>query len=204
MTHANSALIRTLILAAALGYGQSLSPLLAATSRVTAPPAAAPQPDAQVAHLPERRLTCSVRHVTNFDPEKEQTAAELRYDAVHPLTLVLPGIAVRTTAPPEPHEDPEPVDPRTRILHDPGHIAPPASGRFERVIDYWPQRTELSATISGDLLNVIVINNYDPARETVNFFMTRATELTRYQTDHVYQGECKVRMGASLTDQPVA
>jgi hypothetical protein len=199
MTNANLTPIRTLILAGTLGCGLTLSPLFAATKRV---------PDShvagKVAYIPERRLTCSVRHVTNFDPNKEQTAAELHYDAVQLLTLVLPSIAVRTKAPPEPQDEPEPVDARTRIILDPGHIAPSKRGRFDRVIDYWPDRTELSAIISGDLLNVIVINNYDPANKTANFFMTRATELTRFQANHVYQGQCKVLIGASATDQPLA
>jgi hypothetical protein len=199
MTNAILTPIRILILAGTLGCGLTLSPLFAATKQVPSAQAAG-----SVAQIPERRLTCSVRHVTNFDPNKEQTAAELRYDAVHPLTLVLPSIAVRTKAPPEPQDDPEPVDARTRIILDPGHIAPTKRGKFERVIDYWPDRTELSATISGDLLNVIVINNYDPANKTANFFMTRATELTRFQANHVYQGECKVLIGASATDHPVA
>ena len=80
---------------------------------------------------------------------------------------------------------------------DPGNIAPSKNGTFDRVIDYWPERTELSAVISGDLLNVIVINNYDPVTQTANFFMTRATELTHFQPNHIYQGSCQVRFGAS-------
>lgn len=191
MTHAPSPRLKTVLLAAILGCSANLSPLLAASRKAvdTAKPA-------EQARLPERLLACSIRHITNFDPGKSQTAAELQYDAVYPLTLVLPGIPVRTTPPPEPQDDPEPVDPRTRIIEDPGQIAPSKYGSFDRVIDYWPERTELSAVITGDLLNVIVINNYDPATQTANFFMTRASELSRYQPEHVYQGECKVRFGA--------
>lgn len=199
MTHAPSPLIKTVLLAATIGCAMALSPVHAAKAKR----AGAKQP-AAAARLPERQLTCSIRHITNFDPEKLQTAAELKYDAVHPLTLVLPGIPVRTTPPPEPQDDPEPVDPRTRIIADPGNIAPTKSGSFDRVIDYWPERTELSAVISGDLLNVIVINQYDPVRQTANFFMTRATELSRYQPNHVYQGECQVRLNASASGKPIA
>lgn len=192
MTQAPSPLIKTVFLAAVLGYGPALSPVVAAPGQ-----AAGAEHAWKPTHLPERQLTCSIRHITNFDPGKLQTAAELQYDAVHPLTLVLPGIPVRTTPPPEPQDDPEPVDPRTRITMDPGNIAPSKNGTFDRVIDYWPERTELSAVISGDLLNVIVINNYDPVTQTANFFMTRATELTHFQPNHIYQGSCQVRFGAS-------
>lgn len=198
MTHAPSSLIKTVLLAAIFGCSPALSPLRAAPRHGTG--AAKPT---TAARLPERQLTCSIRHITNFDPEKLQTAAELQYDAVHPLTLVLPGIPVRTTPPPEPQDDPEPVDPRTRIVEDPGQIAPTKNGTFDRVIDYWPERTELSAVIDGALLNVIVINNYDPATQTANFFMTRATELTRYQREHVYQGACKVQISATATGKPL-
>lgn len=199
MTHALSPLIKTALLVAMLGAGPALSPLMAAPRQASGPA----QHDMK-ARLPDRQLTCSVRHITNFDPGKSQTAAELQYDAVYPLTLALPGIPVRTTPPPEPQDDPEPVDPRTRILADPGNIAPAKNGAFDRAIDYWPERTELSAVIAGDLLNVIVINNYDPATQTANFFMTRASELSHYQTNHVYQGECKVRFVASGTGKPMA
>jgi hypothetical protein len=199
MTHAPSSLIKTVLLAAMLGCSPALSPVIAGPSHA----AGAAKPN-KALRLPERQLTCSVRHITNFDPEKLQTAGELQSDAVYPLTLVLPGIPVRSTPPPEPQDEPEPVDPRTRIIEDPGSIAPTKNGSFDRVIDYWPERTELSAVISGDLLNVIVINHYDPATQTANFFMTRASELTRFQRDHVYQGACKVRLVASATDRPLA
>ncbi|WP_298167168.1 hypothetical protein [Novosphingobium sp.] len=199
MKHALSPLIKTALLVAMLGSGPALSPLLAAPR-----PASGTEGHDMKARLPDRQLTCSVRHITNFDPEKLQTSAELQYDAVYPLTLALPGIPVRTAPPPEPQDEPEPVDPRTRILADPGNIAPTNNGTFDRAIDYWPERTELSAVIAGDLLNVIVINKYDPATQTANFFMTRAAELTRFQTNHVYQGECKVRFVASGTGKSVA
>jgi hypothetical protein len=198
MTHTNPMQISTLILAGALACGLTLSPLLAA-----AKPANRQKSAAKVARIPDRLLTCSIRHVTNFDPAKQQTSAELNYDSVHLLTLFLPSIAVRTKGPPEPYETPELVDPRTRVIADPDHIAPQKGGRFDRVIDYWPERAELSATISGELLNVIVINAYDPINQTANLFMTRATELTHFEPNHIYQGQCKVRIGASATKPPM-
>lgn len=190
--------IRTLLAAGALALGLTLSPLHAAKLS----PARHKQ-TAKAPRLPDRLLTCSIRHIINYDPAKQQTAAELAYDAVHRLTLFLPSIAVRTKGPPEPYEKPEPVNPRTRIIEDPDHIAPQRGGRFERVIDYWPERTELSAMLSGELINAIVINAYDPANKTVNLFMTRATELTHFQPEHIYQGQCQVRIGASATKPPL-
>jgi len=189
---------RIAIVAGALALCVALAPLHAAKLVHNQPKHAM-----KAARIPARLLICSIRHITNYDPAEKQTAAQLSYDAVHRLTLFLPSIAVRTKGPPEPDEKPEPVNPRTRIIEDPDHIAPLRGGRFERVIDYWPERTELSAPISGDLLNAIVINNYDPVSKAANLFMTRATELTHFQPEHIYQGQCQVRIGASAAKPPM-
>jgi hypothetical protein len=197
MISGNSMLIRDAILSGALAVGLAVSPLHAGKSA-----SSRQKQTAKVERIPDRLLTCSIRHVINFDPEKQQTASELNYDSVHRLTLFLPSIPVRTKGPPEPYEKPEPVDPRTKIMEDPDHIAPQQRGRFERIIDYWPERTELSASISGELINAIVINRYDPVNKTANLFMTRATELTHFQPEHIYQGQCQVRIGSSATKPP--
>ncbi len=197
MPTGNSMLIRTAIVAGALALGVTLSPLHA-----TKAASARQKNAAKPARIPDRLLICAIRHVTNYDPAEMQTAADLKYDAVHRLTLFLPNSPVRTKGPPETYEKPEPVNPRTRIIEDPDHIAPLRRGRFERVIDYWPERAELSATISGDLINAIVINGFDPATNTVNLFMTRATELTHFQPEHIYQGQCQVRIGAAANKRP--
>lgn len=147
--------------------------------------------------LPDRVLTCSIRHITNYDPAKEQTAAQLRFDSVHSFVLHLPPISERTTRPPETFETAEPVDPRTRILADPDQIAPQPQHHFDRVIDIWPGRVELASTISGNLLNVIVINAFDPASGAANMFMTRATELTHFDSGHIYQGSCRTKISES-------
>ncbi len=183
--------LKNVILCAVTCFGAATLPLWAQAA-----------PAKKAARIPDRMLTCSIRHITNFDPSKQQTAAELVYDAVHPFSLFLPSIAVRTKGPPEPFEKPERVNRRTRILTDPDAIAPQPGRRFERVIDYWPDRTELSSTISGVLLNAIVITNYDPASGTANFFMTRATELTHFEPSHIYQGQCQVRIGAAAKKHP--
>ncbi len=157
----------------------------------------------RAALIPDRLLTCSVRHITNFDPTREQSASELNYDTVHALTLFLARIPVRTKAPPESFEKAEPVNRRTRITADPDHIAPQKGGRFERVIDLWPERTELSAPLGGHILNAIVISNYDAANGTANFTMTRASELTHFDPNHIYQGQCNVRIGAAANKPPM-
>ncbi len=142
--------------------------------------------------LPGRLLTCSVGHVTNFDPSREQTAADLRFDGFHQFSLFLPAIPVLKGAPPDASEDAPPVDPRTRIISDPDHISGQPSHSFGRIVDLWPDRVELSATIAGPLLNTIVITPIDPAHGTANLFMMRATELTHFDTTHIYQGICRV------------
>jgi len=154
---------------------------------------------AAAARLPDRLLTCSLRHITNFDPSKEQTAAELRFDAVHRFVLRLPPVAVRTGPPPETFETPEPVDARTRIVADPDRIAPQPGQRFERVVDYWPDRVELASTIAGNLLNVIVVSPIDVAAGTANLFMTRATELTHFDAGFIFQGSCRVSGPAAMS-----
>ena len=151
-------------------------------------------PARQINRLPDRMLFCAIRHIINFDPSKEQSAAELQFDSVHPFTLFLPGIAKRASPPPEAFEKPDPVDTRTRIVADPDKIAPQPGHRFERVVDFWPDRVELASTISGALLNVIVINPIDLANGTANLFMTRATELTNFDRKHIYQGQCRFRL----------
>jgi len=158
--------------------------------------AALPGTAAQAARLPDRVLTCAIRHITNFDPAKQQTAQELQADAVHHFILRLPAIAPRTKAPPEAFEKPEPVDSRTRIVADPDGIAPQPLRRFDRVVDYWPERVELASTIKGNLLNVIVISAVDPVGKTANMFMTRASELTHFDARHIYQGSCRIDIAA--------
>lgn len=147
--------------------------------------------------LPDRLLQCRIGHVVNFDPGHEQTAAELRYDSIHAFSLFLPAVPVRKHLPPETFEKPEPVNPRTRIVSDPDRIAPQPGHRFEKVVDYWPDRVELSSTITGPLLNVIVLNPINAASGTANVFMTRASELTHFDARHIYQGTCSVKIGAA-------
>lgn len=144
--------------------------------------------------LPARLLTCSIGHVTNFDPHQDQTAAELRFDGFHRFSLFLPAIPVLKGAPRDASEEALPVDPRTRIVSDPDNISGQPSHSFGRIIDLWPDRVELSATIAGPLLDTIVINPIDVAHGTANLFMMRATELTHFDGGHIYQGTCRIKV----------
>jgi hypothetical protein len=156
--------------------------------------AAAPAPV-----LPDRLLECSIGHVINFDPTHQQTAAELRYDGFHRLVIMLAQGPRLVGKPPEAIDDAPAVDPRTHIVADPDHITAQPDDRFGRIIDQWPNRVELSATIKGDLLNAIVLTPIDEASGMANLFMMRATELTHFDPAHIYQGTCRIRTGAGIT-----
>ncbi len=154
--------------------------------------------------LPGRLLACSVGHVTNFDPSREQTAADLRFDGFHEFSLFLPAIPALKGAPPDASEAAPPVDPRTRIVSDPDHISGQPDRSFGRIVDLWPDRVELSATIAGPLLNTIVITPIDTMHGTANLFMMRATELTHFDATHIYQGICRVTVGETASATPNA
>lgn len=164
-----------------------LAPLVAAFA-VSA--AAAPAVPRKL--LPARLFTCDIGHVVNFDASKRQTPADLRFDTRHRFVFALAGGPVRTAQPPEPGEKPEKVDPASRIIADPDRIAPQHRAQFDQVVDYWPDRIELMGMISGELRNAIVIESYDPVAGTANLFMLRASELTHFEQQHIYQGTCRV------------
>ena len=144
------------------------------------------------AMLADRLLTCSIGHVINFDPHQDQTAAELRFDGFHDFSLFLPAIPALKGAPPDASEAAPAVNARTRIISDPDRISGQPDRSFGRVVDLWPDRVELSATIAGSLLNTIVISPIDTAQGAANLFMMRATELTHFDAKHIYQGHCRV------------
>ena len=145
--------------------------------------------------LPDRLLTCTLGHLTNFDPHREQTQAELRFDGYHSFILFLPSIPVLAGRPHDASEPALPVDPRTRIVSDPDHISGQPDKSFGRIVDLWPDRTELSATISGPLLNTIDITPIDQVHGVATMLMMRATELTHFDSTHMYQGTCRISAG---------
>jgi hypothetical protein len=149
-------------------------------------------PAAKPHMLPERLLRCSLGRVTNFDPAARQTYADLRFEGSHRFELALPAVPVRTGPPPEAPLPPEPVDPHTRILADPDNLTRGAPPRFDRVVDYWPDRVELTTVISDPLNNLIIITPIDPARGTARLMMTHATDISSLDFAHLYQGDCTV------------
>ncbi|KUR70319.1 hypothetical protein AQZ52_15845 [Novosphingobium fuchskuhlense] len=143
--------------------------------------------------LPARTLTCDLGHTTNVDTSREQLAKELVFDSYHKLSLFLPPIPVRTTEPPDPaFPVTEKVDKRTRIIADPDKITADMVGPFQRVVDMWPERVEMTAPVGGYKVKVLVITNYDEAAHRAQLFMTNAADLASWDKDKIYAGYCDV------------
>lgn len=186
-----------------IAVSRALVAALAALPLVAAAPAPAPKPMASAAAtlLPNRLLRCVLGRMTNLDPTRNQTDAEIVYEGKHPFELLLPAIAARTAPPPDAIDAPEPVDARTRIVADPDKLTDKFPNRFDRVVDYWPKRVEMTTTINDPLVNLIVINPIDAQAGTAMLFMTQATDVATYDMEHLYRGKCAVTV---LTDQEAA
>lgn len=165
----------------------------AAVQAGTAPPQAAPQAvEAPAGMLPARTLQCRLGRITNFKPSQEQKPSEFVYDGSHAFALFLPAIPVRTTEPPRSTLPPEPVDPKTRILADPDGIAAGAAGKpFERVVDYWPDRVEMTTALGDGRVNMIILQRTEGQPDSVDLFMTRATDAVTWDQTHLYSGRCR-------------
>lgn len=142
--------------------------------------------------IPARTIQCTVGRMTNFDPHREQRTDEIVYEGKHPLTLYLAAAPKRTSPPPDATEAPDPVDPRTRIAADPDGLTAAFPKRFDRVVDLWPDRVELSTNIDTPRVNVIVVSNIDAAANTARVFMAQATDVATYDLDNLYGGACRV------------
>ena len=154
--------------------------------------AAAPVP----AMIPARLLDCALGRIANFDPSRSQPISEYVYDGHHAFRLFLPAIPVRTTPPPEAMSPAEPVDPKTKILADPDGLARETTGRpFDRVVDTWPQRVEMTTPISDIASNLIIIDQVDAAQSRATLFMTKANDAVTFDLKHLYLGTCKVTTG---------
>jgi hypothetical protein len=154
-------------------------------------------PSPTAAMLPERTLQCVLGRATNLDATKDQTTDDIVYEGRHPFTVFLPAIPVRTGPPPEAVDPAEPVDPRTRILADPDGLTREFPPHFDRVVDYWPDRVEMTTVINDPLVNLIIIHPIDPAQGTASIFMTQATDVATFDMQHIYQGTCSVAIGSS-------
>lgn len=146
--------------------------------------------------LPDRWVDCTVGHVINFDPRREQTADELRFDSQHRFAFFLARGKRMVGPPPETWDVTPKVDPRTRIVADPDGVSGQLTPGFGRLVDKWPYRVELSAPIDDKgLLSAIALHPIDEAAGTAWVLMLRASELTHFDPAHIYQGSCRVLTG---------
>ena len=163
-----------------------------------ADPAAAPDREPAAAStapaetLPDRLLKCVLGRATNLDPHRVQSRQEVRQVGQYRFGLLLPGIGKRDGPPPDATEPAEPVDPRTRIVLDPQQLTAGVPDRFDRVVDYWPDRVELTTMIAGPLVNVIIVSDIDVQHGTAYLSMTRATDVATLDLQHYYSGLCRV------------
>lgn len=164
-----------------------------------APVAATAADGPNAMQLPLRVLHCHLGHATNLDATREQSPAEIRYDSYHDLTLDLPAIAARSTPPPDATEPAEPVDPATRIAADLDHLTGDTTGPFNRVIDLWPDRVEMTMPMAGGISKLLILSNYDPQQSTAHLFMTDAADLATFDLKRTFIGDCKVDMTVAAT-----
>jgi len=165
-----------------------------------APVGAAPK---GIAMLPNRLLQCRLGHATNLDPDKNQRSDEVTFDSYHEFSLFLPMGPVRTTPPPDATEKPEHVNRATRIVLDPDGLSRDSQPGFERVIDLWPDRVEMTKTINQSLTKLIVISDIDAASGTAKMFMTNAADLTNFDFTSTYLGDCNVSSGRNRKVNPL-
>lgn len=172
--------------------------LVAATSAYSAPAAMGEPSQAgsggplEGQRLPARTLECDLGRITNFDPAKNQSVSDYKYEGRYYLKIFLPPNAVSTAPPPEATQPPEPVDPRTRVISDPSGLLKESVSGFDRVVDLWPQRVEMTAPISNIAVNLIVIDQIDERRKTAGLFLTKANDAVTFDHDNLYSGMCRV------------
>lgn len=171
------------------------SPLIAAvllSATLAVPSAAGSSPaKSDPRMLPARKLSCTLGHALNIDPSKNQTVADIRYEGAHAFSLFLPAGQARQVAP-DPSDDPEPVDPATRVLADPDGLARDMAPAFVRVVDMWPHRVEMAGRIGQNLSRLIIVSEIDAQKGTANLFMTRAQDAASLDLTQVYQGGCRI------------
>jgi hypothetical protein len=184
-----------------LGIPKAAAAGMSRTTRASANPGAGRSVGGATpaAMLPARLLDCSLGRVTNFDPKRDQPMSEFKYDKFHPFKLFLPSIPARTTPPPDPTSPAEPVDASTRITADPDGISGDAAKRaFDRVVDMWPKRVELTTPTSNIAWNVIVIDQVNLDKSTATMFMSRANDAFTFDLKNMYYGICKIQAGKSV------
>ncbi|RIA46313.1 hypothetical protein DFR49_0851 [Hephaestia caeni] len=150
------------------------------------------------AMIPGRRLDCTLGRIANFDASRVQEPSEYVFEGRHEFSLYLPAAPVRTTPPPDPVDAPEPVDPQTRIIADPDGLAKDSeSSPFNRVVDVWPQRVEMTKPINSVSVTLIIIEVTDQSQSSASMFLTKANDAATFDLQNLYSGQCRVTLGAS-------
>ncbi len=161
------------------------------------PVAGRPQPAAVADILPERTLHCTVGRATNLDAKQWQTVDQIRHEGAFAFALRLPAAPRHVGPAPDPSDDPEPVNPETRIIEDPANIAADIAYPLVRVADLWPERVEMVGRADGqDYQRLIIVSEIDPKAGTANIFTTRAKDAASLDLQHVYQGGCRIETAA--------
>ncbi|MGV3510875.1 MAG: hypothetical protein ACO1OX_02610 [Novosphingobium sp.] len=142
--------------------------------------------------IPGRLLTCVLGRATNLDPHREQKRSEVIYEGSHRFALYLPETSKRVTAPPDPTEPAEPVDPRTKIVADPDRLTINVPNRFDRVIDIWPERVEMTTIVADPVVNLIIVSDIAADGNSAYLFMTKASDVATLDLQNVYSGKCSV------------
>jgi len=142
--------------------------------------------------LPARLIDCTLGRATNLDTKKNQTVADIIYEGAHHFSFYLPAIPARQGPPPDATEPADPVDPRTTIVSDADGLTAKFPNRFDRVVDLWPERVEMTTTIDDPLVNLLILSSIDPQRKTARLFMTQATDVATFDMKHIYEGACRV------------
>ncbi|MBV2150026.1 hypothetical protein KRZ98_17425 [Sphingobium sp. AS12] len=147
--------------------------------------------------IPGRHLDCTLGRIANFDPNRVQEASEYVFEGRHKFGLFLPTTPVRTAPPPDPVDAPEPVDPQTRIVVDPDGLARDSEGRpFNRVVDLWPERVEMTKPINDVAVTLLIVDGIDQARSTATVFLTKANDAATFDLKNLYYGQCGVTVSA--------
>jgi len=175
-------------------------PLLTIIAAIAAA-ASTPSPTAETAperatsaveRLPGRTLACTVGRATNLDPSRIQKVDEIVLEGSHPFSIYLPSVTKWHGPPPDPSDDPLPVDPALRVLSDPAGLTKNAGPKFDRVVDMWPIRVELVEHMAPPLGKLIIISDIDPIANSARISITQAADAASLDINNMYLGACHV------------
>lgn len=146
--------------------------------------------------VPARTFRCKLGLALNLDPTKAQRMDEIQYEGSHDFTVFIPAAVSRGRPATDSVDPTTAADPSTQVLADPSGLRRGVPAGFERMVDLWPERIELTQTIERPLAHFMVINQIDESTQTANLFMTTATDVAAMNLKTVYQGPCSYALGA--------